>query len=307
MIVGVDIGGHHIAAALVDGESGRIVGHSYRHRETDRMASSDALLTAWVELIEDVIQETSAREATGIGIAMPGPFDYRTGVALFKGNGKFESLYGVNVREELQRRTSRPSEVRFLNDATAFAVGCVAMAAAPRDGRVLALTLGTGLGSAFLENGIPVIEGDAGLVPPDGCLWHLPFKDRIADDYVSSRWILSQANARLGTDFDSVADVAAAARGESGARSIFEAYGGNLAAIVAPWIGRFGADAIVLGGRITRAYDLFGSTLEAALADAGSTVSVAIHENTEDAAITGAGATFDEHFWREAKTRLPRR
>jgi glucokinase len=304
VIVGVDIGGHHIAAALVDGGRRQLVENSYRHRETDRHAQRDELLDSWVSLIETVIGDGD--DIAGVGVAMPGSFDYRTGLALFKGNGKFESLYGVNVRDEWHRRSHSSCEIRFLNDATAFAVGCVAMGAAPGSRRVLAVTLGTGLGSAFLEDGIPVIEDGEGRIPLHGSLWHLPFKDGIADDYVSSRWLLAETRARMGRDPESVADLAAMAREDKAARAILEDYGTNLAAIVAPWIRAFGADAIVMGGRITRAYELFAPALLWGLDQAAAVRPVSIHENTEDAAIVGAGMTFDEHFWRAVQSRLPR-
>jgi glucokinase len=303
MIVALDIGGHHVAGALLDEERRSIVGDSYRHRAIGRHAGKNELLDAWAGLISELVAEASVVE--GIGIAMPGPFDYREGVAYFKGNGKFECLYGTNVRQELRDRVSGDREIRFLNDATAFAVGCVAMGAAPQSTRVLALTLGTGLGAAFLENGIPVIEERPGEVPPFGSLWHLPFRDGIADDYVSTRWLLERAEANLGGRPAGVAELAARARGSENARGIFEQYGANLAAIVAPWATGFGAEAIMLGGRITGAFDLFSPALRQGLAAKGFSAPVLIHESTEDAAIVGAAQTFDPAFWAQAESRLP--
>jgi len=303
MIVGVDIGGHHIAAALVDRSSDLVPG-SYRHLETDRNADADDLLTSWAKLVDEVAS-ISTEPVTGVGIAMPGPFDYRSGTAWFDGNGKFESLYGVDVKGELTRRSDQGPDFRFLNDATAFAVGSVAQEKRGI-GRVLAVTLGTGLGSAFLENDVPVIDAGNGEVPPHGCLWHLPFEDGIADDYVSSRWILREAGG-LGQAGASVADIAKNARAHGSGREIFQRYGANLGTIVAPWIRSFSVEVIILGGRITGAFDLFSPTLRATLAEQGAEVPILIHENTENAAIIGAAKTFDERFWIEAEPRLPRR
>lgn len=303
-VVGADIGGHHIAAALVDIDSNRIVAGSYRHRETHPKATKDALLTDWAGLLGEVAGSVAGAVA-GIGIAMPGPFDYARGTAWFESNSKFETLYGVDVRAELDARTGLDGGIRFLNDATSFAVGCHRAEAAGRPGRLVGVTLGTGLGGAFLEDGIPVIAGES--VPPGGCLWDLPYKASIADDYVSARWLLAAARDRLGLSADGVAQVAAHARGSAEARAIFADYGANLGAVVAPWLARFGGDMLVLGGRITGAFDLFAPALEAALAEHGCAVPLAVHENTEDAAIIGAAATFDETFWARARGRLPER
>ena len=304
MIIGADIGGHHIAAALVDGASGAVVDGSFRHRATDRKASAEALIAEWAAVIDELAELAGGR-VEGVGVAMPGPFDYVGGVAHFEGNDKFEGLNGVNVRDALRERTRAPHDIRFLNDATAFAVGCCRMDDAPRTGRAVALTLGTGLGAAFVEDGVPVIAGEG--VPPDGCLWHLPFRAGIADDYVSVRWILDEARSRLGLVFGGVAEVAALARRDPAAAAVFKAYGENLGTIAAPWLVSFGAESIVLGGRITGAFDLFAPSLERVLESTGAAVTLSTHPNTEDAAIVGAAATFDEAFWSVARTRLPRR
>lgn len=301
--MGADIGGHHIAAALVDGATGALVEGCSRRRAVDRKASAQALIAGWAALIDELDDLAGGRVA-GVGVAMPGPFDYARGVGHFEGNDKFEALNGVDVGEALRGHARRPHDIRFLNDATAFAVGCSRMGDAPRTGRAVALTLGTGLGAAFLEDGIPVIAGEG--VPPGGCLWSLPFEAGIADDHVSVRWILDQARGR-GLTVDGVAGLAALARQDPAAAAIFERYGENLGAIAGPWLASFGAAGVVLGGRITGAFDLFAPALRRALESAGAAVSIRTHPNTEDAAIVGAATTFDEAFWSLARTRLPRR
>lgn len=306
MIVGVDIGGHHIAAALVAGSPLRLVPDSYRHAEVASDADADTLISRWAETIETVIA-LAPEEVGGVGIAMPGPFDYRSGIAYFQGaNAKFQALYDFDVLAALTAAMQRPRPIRFLNDATAFGVGCVGMGFAPTEGRVLGVTLGTGLGGAFLEDGVPVVADPR--VPPCGCLWDLPFLDGIADNYVSARWLLHTARARSGTPFADVAAAAAAARdGDASAEAVFADYGANLGSVIAPWVKRFDAGTIMLGGRITRAYDLFGPTLAEVLSNAGLAPTLAVHEDTEDAAIAGGAMTFNPAFWERARDRLPAR
>lgn len=41
--------------------------------------------------------------------------------------------------------------------------------------RSLSITLGTGFGSAFIRNHIPIVDGPE--LPKLGCIYHLPFKD----------------------------------------------------------------------------------------------------------------------------------
>lgn len=101
------------------------------------------------------------------GVAVPGPFDYAKGVALFAGVGKFEALYGVDVRAALLGGLwQRPGDVVFLNDAHAFLAGEWTGGAAHGHRRAVGITLGTGVGSAFLADGL--IREDGSGVPPGG-------------------------------------------------------------------------------------------------------------------------------------------
>lgn len=302
MIVGVDIGGHHVAAAAVARAApGEPVVSSYHHLPCTPDDDRDTLIAAWAGAIDTVTDRVCPDRVQGIGIAMPGPFDYAAGIGYFEGNAKFAALYGVDVVQALSETLRHPRPVRFLNDATAFAVGCVAIGVAPAMGNVVGVTLGTGLGSAFLRDGIPAIDGDD--VPPHGSLWHLPFGNGIADDHVSARWLTARIRDRLA-GIDTVIAAADAARcGNAQAAAIFADYGRNVGTILSPWVARFGADTVMLGGRICGAVDLFGPALGDALPD----TRIAVHADTEDAAIVGAATTFDAGFWDRARHHLPTR
>ena len=121
---------------------------------------------------------------------MPGPFDYVNGISLFKGeNGKYENTYGMNVPKMLNDFLALPEQIkcRFINDATAFAIGEDQVGKAKNYKRSLSVTLGTGFGSAFIKNGLPVVEGEE--VPEGGCLWHLPFENGLAGGFLKKRGV----------------------------------------------------------------------------------------------------------------------
>ena len=84
---------------------------------------------------------------------MPGPFDYEEGVSLITGLHKFESLYGLNVKELLAASLHIvPGMIQMNNDAICYLAG-ERKAGAVKDGSYVAgLTLGTGLGSAIYRN-----------------------------------------------------------------------------------------------------------------------------------------------------------
>lgn len=60
-----------------------------------------------------------------VGFAFPGPFDYEHGVSLIRGVNKFERIYGLDISESLfpLLRRSGAEEFRYVNDASAFALG----------------------------------------------------------------------------------------------------------------------------------------------------------------------------------------
>ncbi len=95
-----------------------------------------------------------------------------------------------------------------MNDASAFAVGEAWAGSASGSNRSLAITFGTGFGSAFISNKIPVVDGPE--VPRIGCVYHLPYKDGIADDYFSTRWFLGRYKAITGKELKGVKELAEA-------------------------------------------------------------------------------------------------
>jgi glucokinase len=131
----------------------------------------------------------------GIGIAMPGPFDYNEGISLMRNLGKYDSIFGVNVRQYFSSEFNlNPSSIVFLNDAACFALGEYFYGALKHEHdthrKCLFLTIGSGFGSTFLSDGKVVSKGDS--VPEHGWLYHVAFRDSRAEDYFSDKWIMKR-------------------------------------------------------------------------------------------------------------------
>lgn len=293
-----DIGGSHISSALVGVDSGTLVGESRAARAVDSAQGAEYILAVWAQALHDSLSALGKGELAGLSCAMPSPFDYRRGVVLYNKGRKFESLDGVDVgaafRSALQMDADLP--VRFVNDATAFAVGEAWRGATALYARSVALTLGTGFGSAFIHNGVPVLNGE--LVPPHGCLWHLPYHQGLADDYFSTRGFVAEYAAVSGQTVTGVCALADRAReGDDSAIVAFRRRGKQLGEFVGPWLKRFGAETLVLGGNIAKAYALWGTALEHAFEANNVTVDVRLSTLHEDAAMVGAARVLDEEYW----------
>jgi glucokinase len=302
--IGADIGGSHIYSAAVDLSTHRIIEGTGFTQQINNKASSSEILDGWSKALSATIQQIDTARLAGIGFAMPGPFDYPNGIALFERVEKYESLYGVNVSAELRQRLHLDEKVhcRYINDATAFAIAEAWVGKAGNFDRMIALTLGTGFGSAFIDQGIPVLEGDT--VPEMGCVWHLPFKDKIANDYFSTHWFTGTYLERTGKKVSGVKEIADKAVTEAAANELFIEYGSNMGNFLAPWIKKFNARVIVIGGNITGAYDLFGNHLENALAQNDIKVDLLLSDLKEDAAVMGGARLLDESYYNKVRDLL---
>ena len=313
--LGVDIGGSHVTAALVGKADGKWLPDSYSTRRIDPAADGRRIIDEWMEVIGQALDHCNGHVLTGVGVAMPGPFDYSNGVSQIEGVGKYEKLFGVNVRRALLDRlagrggaarertregaadTRSGSVVRglrrgdgclpifFENDAACFGLGECLVGEGAAYGKVIAITLGTGFGAAFVDNRQLVKDGPG--VPVGGYLYNVPYRDSIAEDYFSSRWLLSAFEMRAGFAAKDVKEIAALALAGADvvAVEIFRELGERLGVFLARWIKDFHADALVIGGSIAQASALFLPAMREVL---GADVFVGIAEQPEMSAVTGA-------------------
>lgn len=302
--IGADIGGGHILSAAVDTLAGEIIEASRAYVKVDNKASREQILETWATALNQSIRKIDFSRLAGIGFAMPGPFNYKTGLALFEGNEKYEALYDVNIMEELPEHLVAPAiPLRFLNDATSFAVGVSWVGEGSGYHRVIAITLGTGFGSAYIEDGLPVVHRED--VAPQGCFWHLPYRGGIIEDYISTRWFVREYEKLTGEKVKGVKEIALAAKDSDNAMELFHIFGRNLGEFFVPWLQKFPADILVIGGNIAKALSYFGGALQAPLRENGIKTRIAVSSLMEDAALIGSARLFEEAFWDRVKDDLP--
>jgi glucokinase len=282
VIGALDIGGTHVAGARVSLASASVDSAS-------RCRVSFPPGAARADLLASIVQAavTAADGGiAGLGVAVPGPFDYEHGISAIR--HKLEPLYGVDLRRELAASLDLPDagRVRFINDADAFLLGEWWAGAARGHRRAVGVTLGTGLGSAFLQDGRIVDAGPD--VPPEGALHLVPFRGGPVEDVISRRGLL----ARYGGERDALLDVEHVAerarRGESRAGMAFREFASALSEHLTPWVAAFSPTCLVVGGAIARAWDLLNPVLEDELAGVGQLELVTQASNLEDAPLLGA-------------------
>lgn len=265
--LGIDVGGSHITLDLVDAGTFEVFAAGTVREHLDTHVNPTAVLDVFERAIRACAAKVGPAAVKGVGLAIPGPFTYEEGICrITPFQNKYEQMFGVNFRQYLSNALdSSAKPVVFNNDAACFALGEYFRGGAQGFKRPVVVTLGTGFGASFLKEGRPQTRGDD--VPPDGELWHVPYKTGIADDFFSTRWLVGEWQRLTGQTIAGGKEIAhAALKGDATAKKIYRTFGENLAEFVAPWLAKFEADAFVIGGNIARDWDLYVPALEAGLA-----------------------------------------
>jgi glucokinase len=303
--IGTDIGGSHISCAAIDLSTGKIIKDTLTGESVDNQASAKTIIDTWTKALSEVLAKVPVKKVKGIGFAMPGPFDYVKGICYIKGVAKYESLYGLNVKEAIAINLGVDEDflIRFMNDASAFAVGEAWAGSAAKFTRSLSITFGTGFGSAFINNKIPIVDGPE--VPKMGCIYHIPYRDGIADDYFSTRGLLSRYKKITGHELGGVKELAELASSDKVVIDLFTDFGDNAGLFLSTWLKKFKAEVLVVGGNISHAYNLFGDVFENRLRTENCFCEVAISKLKEDAALLGSAYMLDNDFWKSVQHALP--
>jgi glucokinase len=279
----LEIGGSHLCTALVDTDGWHRIPGSIHRMPLDPHRGADEILDHFAECVRTL----GALRSAPLAVAIPGPFDYARGIGRFRDVGKFDALNGVDVRAGLLARLhGGPSDVVFLNDAEAFGLGEWLAGTAQGYCRVVAITLGTGVGSAFVDAGR--IVSDGARVPPDGHLYRTTIDGRPLEDVVSTRAI--EAHWRRLSDNDAdirrVADLAHT--GHPHADVAFRVAFRSLGEALRPWLVAFGAETLVVGGGLTASWDLIADHLRTGLGTGLAQLPVTNSRDADESAAIGA-------------------
>jgi glucokinase len=289
--VGIDIGGTHITAAIIDIINMKVIDFSLHKESFDSNLPVNEVMSIWEKAIRTSVENSKVEAIKGLAVCMPGPFDYTNGLCWIKDQSKYEHFYGLNVRYLFQGTLNLSSEfpIFFENDAVCFGKGEVFKDAANLSKKVMAVTLGTGLGACFIDKGVSIASGE--LVPADGEIYNIPYKKGIAEDHVSARGLLSNYKSLTNKALNNGLELYnLALAGDVVAIKVFEEMGEDLASVVIPWLAKFGADSFIIGGKIANASEFFLPTFNKKIKKSGLEVSVAVSTDNEVAALLGAAS-----------------
>jgi glucokinase len=260
VVLAVDAGGSSIKSALVEANS-RIVG-GVALDAIESKASADQILNILAAIIKGYLQNFSGVDR--IAFAFPGPFDYERGVCLIQNQEKYDALYGLNISASLKEILGMPNlEIRYRNDAEAAILGEALYGAGVSYSRLIGLTIGTGLGSAFIAEGNLITEGND--VPPHGWIYSCMFENQRADDVFSTRGLLARLRERGIGAVDVASALQVADEDSAAIAEAFASFGVDLGAFLEPFVSTFRAEAILVTGGIAEAWERFATSLSRSL------------------------------------------
>ena len=247
--LGVDIGGTKIRVGLVDADH-RVL--DVREAATPARDGPRAVLEVAAGLARALGGRWADVAACGVGTA--GVVDPAAGTVVASTDA-IAGWAGVPIVQRLSALLGRP--VRVDNDANTFALGETAAGAARGQAHVLAVTVGTGVGGAFvlrgrLWRGAHHNAGEIGHLPVPG------FDDRRCTcgtdghlESVSAGPSMADRYRRLAGDAVGFAEVARRAEaGDRPAAEVVEEGGGVLGQLLAGLVNAVDPESVVVGGGV---------------------------------------------------------
>jgi glucokinase len=262
-ILAVDAGGTFLKAALVLADGRLAEGSAYRIA-VDSNGPLETIRQSYIDLAARgrELAEQGGLILDGIGVCIPGPFQYQEGYCLM--THKYQAIYKVPMRPWFEAGAGT-MPVRFVHDSTAYLLGETwgeQYAAYQRIGCVL---IGTGLGFASWLDGRIFSNPQGG---PGISIYTRPYRDGTAEDYVSRRGIINRYRASFPDSKLDVREIDILARdGQPEAIAVFRDTGILLAEILHDILRDHGFEVLLLGGQISKGSDLFLNELKAGLAD----------------------------------------
>lgn len=160
--IGIDIGGTGIKGAVVDLGTGQLVTERFKVRTPEGGRPRD-ILSATEELLAGIAEEA---DGTRLPLGLCFPAVVKHGRTLSAANIS-EEWIGLPAEELFEQSLGR--EIHFINDADAAGIAELRYGAINGvDGVVILTTLGTGIGSALINDGALVPNTELGHLELDG-------------------------------------------------------------------------------------------------------------------------------------------
>jgi glucokinase len=243
-LLGIDVGGTKVAAALIDAETGSMARRLEIATGVER--GPEAVVADIVALAETV---AVGEPIAAIGVGLP---------ELVDAEGAIRSAYLLDWQQgELQDRLAILAPVRFESDVRAAALAEATLGAGTPYDLFVYISLGTGISSTLVQHGEPLVGARGGALvlstgplgmPCGSCgVW----RDFILEDFASGRALAERyatATNRTAGTISAHNVLTAASAGDSAAVTIVDSAAEALGSALGWLVNVLDPEALVIGG-----------------------------------------------------------
>lgn len=239
MYIGIDLGGTNIRAACIE--------QSEVKRKVEARCPAQASQDEVLHALYGVVDQLFTPQIKAIGAGIPSVLDREQGIVYHAAN--IPSWQEVHLKDALQQRYGVDTYLN--NDANCFTLGVKRAGEGRPFSDLLGITLGTGVGAGVIVNGLLYNGCNTGA----GEIGSLSYLESDFEHHCSSSFFTTHYHI-------SAKDMATQARGgDARALQGWNAFGRHVGELIKAAMLTYDPQAIILGGSIAKAYDLFQDTM----------------------------------------------
>lgn len=263
----MDVGGTFIKSGIMTADSVLVEG-TQQTVAIDSNGSKEEIISSLTAAVRQGIDlaQSNGYVPAGIGICMPGPFNYYTGVSAMV--HKFAGIKDIPLKEVIAESIPEYDiPVVFGHDVNTQLYGEMCGGNGQGFDNVCLVALGTGLGFA-MANGGKVLQTETG--GPLVSIWNLPYNGGILEDYASKRGFYNTWEAVTGSkpaEDMTVADMGRlAGEGDPTALEVFRRVGSFIGQNIKENLLKYEIKCLLFGGQISRSFRFMDNAVKEELA-----------------------------------------
>jgi len=302
LVIGIDVGGTNTKLGIIN-RSGNVVARTSLSTKS-YMLNKNKLIDAIVDSIKGLILEykVSCKDIIGIGVGLPGLIDPKKGIVKILTN--IPGWKNVPLKNILQKRLNIP--VFLENDVNLITLGEFRYGAGINQKNVICMTLGTGVGSGLILNGM-LYEGEGYAA---GELGHMPLNEKgpscncggfgCFERYVGNKYLEKKARRYFKNNQLTLEDVGRlAGKGNKKAIRFWEETALHIGNALTGVVNLLNPNLIIIGGGVANSYRFISrvirDTIRArAMKVPGAMVKISKAKLGSNAGLLGAKVLVDE-------------
>lgn len=264
----MDVGGTFIKSGIISYE-GELLDGSQQTVPIDSDANKEAICNSLTSAVRQGVAlcRYYGYSPEGVGICMPGPFNYITGISAMV--HKFAAIKDIPLKDVVaEALEGLDIPVVFGHDVNTQLYGEIRGGNAVGYGNVCLVSLGTGLGFAMSGDG-KVLMTPTG--SPLVSIWNLPYNGGILEDYASKRGFYNTWETVTGTRPSAELTVAEMGRlageGDATALEVFRRVGEFIGSNIKNHLSEYKIECLLFGGQISRSFKFMEEAVRKELSD----------------------------------------